>query len=104
VAGDRATGSGIHDRDGIGDASVDEFSAAAGLPVLLRIPFERAIAEGIAQGRTLVDIHPEYASHFRAMYQQIAGQVKQQAGRYGGRLWREEQPAGSCFSARARCL
>lgn len=29
------------------------------LPVLLRIPLERAIAESVAQGKTLVDIHPE---------------------------------------------
>jgi len=63
-------------RDGIGDAGVDEFCAAAGLPILLRIPFERAIAEGVAQGRTLVEIHPEYAPRFRALYQQLARQVK----------------------------
>jgi MinD superfamily P-loop ATPase len=67
----------IINRDGIGDAAVDQFCAAAGLPILLRIPFERAIAEGIAQGRTLVNIHPEYAPCFRAMVQQIAASVRQ---------------------------
>jgi MinD superfamily P-loop ATPase len=67
----------IINRDGIGDAGVDEFCAAEGLPILLCIPFERAIAEGNAQGRTLVDIHPEYASRFRAMVQQIAELVRQ---------------------------
>jgi len=66
----------VINRDGIGDAGVDEFCAAAGLPILLRIPFERAIAEGVAQGRTLVEIHPEYAPRFRALYQQLARQVK----------------------------
>ena len=66
----------VINRDGIGDAGVDEFCAAAGLPILLRIPFERAIAEGVAQGRTLVEIHPEYAPRFRAPYQQLARQVK----------------------------
>jgi hypothetical protein len=30
------------------------------VPVLMRIPFERTIAEGVAQGKTLVEIHPEY--------------------------------------------
>jgi len=54
---------------------VDTFCAAAGLPILLRIPFERAIAEGVAQGRTLVEIQPEYASRFRAMAQQIVEQA-----------------------------
>ena len=61
---------------GISDAGVDAFCAAAGLPILLRIPFERAIAEGIAQGRTLIDIHPEYASRLRDMAQQIAESVR----------------------------
>jgi MinD superfamily P-loop ATPase len=66
----------VINRDGIGDAGVETFCADAGLPVLLRIPFDRAIAEGIAQGRTLVDIHPEYTPRFRAIAQQIAASVR----------------------------
>ncbi len=58
-----------------GDAGVDAFCAAAGLPILLRIPFERAIAEGIAQGRTLAEIDPEYVQCLRGVYHQIAGQL-----------------------------
>lgn len=55
----------IVNRDGCGDFSrLDEFCADAGLPILLRIPFERQIAEGIARGRTLVDIHPRYKNIF----------------------------------------
>ena len=46
---------------------LDIFCAQAGLPVLLRIPFERQIAEGIAQGRTLVEIYPEYIDIFRQL-------------------------------------
>ena len=65
----------IINRDGIGDTQVDAFCEAAGLPILMRIPFERAIAEGIARGRTLVEIRPEYASRFRAMFQQIDRQI-----------------------------
>ncbi len=58
----------VINRDGIGDAAVDAFCAAAGLPVLLRIPFERAIAEGIAQGRTLLAIRPEYVRDFTDLF------------------------------------
>ncbi len=65
----------VINRDGIGDAGVEEFCAAAGLPILLRIPFERAIAEGIAQGRTLVDIRPEYRQRFRDVMAAILAQV-----------------------------
>lgn len=52
--------------------ALDEFCANQHLPVLLSIPFERAIAEGVAQGKTLVEIHPEYADRFRWMFMRIA--------------------------------
>jgi MinD superfamily P-loop ATPase len=52
--------------------ALDEFCADSHLPVLLRIPFERLIAEGVAQGKTLVDIHPEYVDHFRQMFKKIS--------------------------------
>lgn len=51
---------------------LDEFCIQQNMPVLLRIPFERAIAEGVAQGKTLVDIHPEYGDRFRQMVREIA--------------------------------
>jgi len=50
---------------------IDAFCEADHLPILLRIPFERAIAEGVARGKTLVDIHPEYGDRFRQMFLQI---------------------------------
>ena len=52
--------------------ALDEFCTDHHLPVLLRIPFERVIAEGVAQGKTLVEIHPEYADRFLRMFTQIA--------------------------------
>ena len=62
----------VVNRDGIGDSGVDEFCETEGLPILMRIPFERAIAEGVAQGKPLVDIHPEYMAQFQQMLMQIA--------------------------------
>lgn len=47
--------------------ALDEFCNEASLPILLRIPFEREIAEGIAQGRALVEIKPEYMDIFRQL-------------------------------------
>lgn len=70
----------IINRDGIGDEAVDVFCAEAGLPVLLRIPFDRTIAEGIAVGRPLVELHPEYAERFRTVYRRIAETVAERAG------------------------
>jgi MinD superfamily P-loop ATPase len=51
---------------------LEAFCDAEKLPVLLCIPFERAIAEGVAQGRTLVEIYPEYAERFWQLFIQIS--------------------------------
>jgi MinD superfamily P-loop ATPase len=61
----------VINREGIGDGRVDAFCAAEGLPILLRIPFDRQIAEGLSAGRTLLDIVPEYEGHFQQLYQKI---------------------------------
>jgi MinD superfamily P-loop ATPase len=61
----------VINRDGIGDRAVDRFCAEAGLPVLMRIPFEREIGEAIARGQPLVAVRPEYVERFRALYRRI---------------------------------
>ncbi len=53
---------------------LDELCAQHNLPVLLRIPFERTIAEGVAKGETLLEIHPEYGDLFRQMFTKIISQ------------------------------
>jgi MinD superfamily P-loop ATPase len=50
---------------------LEQFCQSNGLPVLMRIPFERQIAAGIAQGKTLVDIHPEFISAFKTIFERI---------------------------------
>lgn len=62
----------VINRDGIGNADVDAYCREVGLPILLRIPLERAIGEGIAQGKSLLEIHPEYEADFRALHGKIA--------------------------------
>jgi MinD superfamily P-loop ATPase len=61
----------VVNRDGFGDAHVDDYCQMAGLSVLMRIPLERQIGEGIAQGLNLIDIRPEYADRFRKMAAEI---------------------------------
>jgi len=55
--------------------ALEEFCDEQRLPVLLRIPFERAIAKGVTQGKTLVEIHPEYGERFRQMFKQITSLI-----------------------------
>lgn len=72
VAGELCIPAGvIINRENAPYPALDEFCAEHSLPMLLRIPFERIIAEGVAQGKTLVEIHPEYGDIFRQMLTQI---------------------------------
>lgn len=45
-----------------------DYCAAHHLPVMMQIPFERQIAEGIAQGKPLVEFAPNYATEFQSVF------------------------------------
>ncbi|MBN1304205.1 MAG: ATP-binding protein [Anaerolineales bacterium] len=62
----------IINRDGLGYQGVDEFCAEAGLSIIIRIPFDRSIAEGTARGRTLLDIYPSYKTAFQNLFKEIS--------------------------------
>jgi MinD superfamily P-loop ATPase len=66
----------VINRDGIGDSAVEEFCVAEGLPILMRIPYQRDIAEGTARGRPLVDIRRQYLPAFAAMWDRIVGRAE----------------------------
>jgi MinD superfamily P-loop ATPase len=70
----------IINRDGIGTAEVDQFCTETGLPVLMRIPLDREIGQGIAQGKPLVAIRPEYSDHLRDLYRRIQDIVRGAGG------------------------
>jgi MinD superfamily P-loop ATPase len=61
----------IVNRDGIGDDRVERYCAAEGLRVLLKIPFDREIAEGMARARSLPAIRPEYLERFRSVMEEL---------------------------------
>jgi MinD superfamily P-loop ATPase len=63
----------VVNRDGVGDKGVERYCASEGLPVLLRIPMDRRIAEAYSEGKLVVDAVPEYRGHFRQLYQCIKG-------------------------------
>ena len=65
----------VINRDGIGDNAVQEYCEEKDLPILMRIPMDRQIAEGIAQGHTLVEIRPEFGPALRDMLEQIVQRV-----------------------------
>jgi len=62
-------------------SALTNFCADTHLPVLMRIPFERRIAEGLAQGLPLIDIYPEYRYHLQQMYDHIISIVNEKPDR-----------------------
>lgn len=66
----------IINRDGVGDTGVDAYCREVGTPILMRIPLKREIGHGIAQGKSLIEIYPEYETRFQELYTQIAALVK----------------------------
>lgn len=67
----------VINRDGSGNAQVDAFCQEEGVPILMRVPFERAIAEGVARGKTLIDIRPEFSKRIYEMFAQIVQKVEE---------------------------
>jgi len=72
----------VVNRDGPGDTGarprldwVDAYCAAERIPILMRIPLDRHIAEAISDGTPLVTARPEYRPRFAALYERIAQEV-----------------------------
>lgn len=65
----------VINRDGIGDDQVDRFLSQNDLPVLLRIPFSKTLAAGIAAGKSLIEELPEYRSRFKGVFRQIVESI-----------------------------
>jgi MinD superfamily P-loop ATPase len=61
----------VINRDGIGDGALEAYCNTENLPILLRIPFDRAIAEGTAKGQTLIDIYPVFERIFQQVLKRI---------------------------------
>jgi MinD superfamily P-loop ATPase len=65
----------VINRDGLGDDAVDRYCAEQGLPVLLRIPFDRRIAELYCRGVTLAEGMPEWRAAFKDLFEKVRGLV-----------------------------
>jgi MinD superfamily P-loop ATPase len=61
----------VVNRADIGDEGVEHYCRTEEIPILMRLPLKRTIAEGIAEGRALVDIHPAYRERFQTLYRDL---------------------------------
>ena len=61
----------IINRDGVGNTGVEEYCSQENLPLLLRIPQQRRIAEAYSRGETLVEALPEWTEPLQQVFEQI---------------------------------
>ncbi len=69
----------IINRSDLGNKKTDEYCAAENIPVLMRIPFNKKIAEIYSRGDSIVKALPEYRGKFQELYKKIE-QNKNQPG------------------------
>jgi MinD superfamily P-loop ATPase len=86
----------VINRDGLGFDGVEAFCRFEGLPVLLRIPFARHIAAGLARGRPLAEIDRSYVPLLQGVAARIQRQIEDSQSREGARS--VEASAGLAFS------
>ena len=61
----------VINRDGVGDQGVDAYCTAEKIPILMRIPLDRRIAEAYSEGVPLLQALPEYRQKFLDTYTAI---------------------------------
>ncbi|MBN1873401.1 MAG: ATP-binding protein [Anaerolineae bacterium] len=61
----------VINREGVGDQGVDTYCEAEGIPILMRIPLERRIAEAYSEGIPLVEALPSYSERFVELWTRL---------------------------------
>jgi MinD superfamily P-loop ATPase len=62
----------VINRDGVGDRGVEKYCTAESIPILMRIPLERRIAEAYSEGIPLVEAMSAYRERFLELWRNIA--------------------------------
>jgi len=58
----------VINRADLGDRKTEAFCEEHRIPVLLRIPFDRRIAEAYSRGQPLIDAFPEYRDRLSDLF------------------------------------
>lgn len=61
----------IINRADIGDSAVENYCLKEGLPIVMRIPYDKQLAIAYAQGKPAIGSLPKYSERFRALYHNI---------------------------------
>ena len=60
---------------------MDEYCTAEGIPVLMRIPLEKRVAEAYSEGVPLVDALPMYRTRLAALWERLEELVYHKGGK-----------------------
>jgi MinD superfamily P-loop ATPase len=66
----------VINRSDIGDDKVESYCKGFNIPILMRIPFDREIAELYSNGTPLIEGKPEYADQFRGLFDSIRNELE----------------------------
>ena len=69
----------VLNRSDVGNQETENYCEAEGIPIVMRIPFDKNIASAYSQGVPLVEAFPGYRRLFRQLYEEIKGIRKQSA-------------------------
>ena len=69
----------IINQHGIGDDAVDRYCNTEGIEILMRIPWDRRIAEAYSKGEPAVELFPEMKKDFQQVFSRIQDIVRQAA-------------------------
>lgn len=75
----------VINRADMGDGRVRAYAEAEGIPVLMEIPFDRAVAEAYARGEVLMEASPSYRSKFSSMLENIINIIGESTGKAIGK-------------------
>jgi MinD superfamily P-loop ATPase len=83
----------VINRDGVGARGVDAYCADEEIPILMRIPLDRRIAEAYSEGVPMVEALPAFRKRFKELYAQMGrlsrGHSDHPANAGGSRLRKE---------------
>lgn len=58
------------------DIIIENYCKENGIPLLLKLPFQRLVAEAYAHGKNAVEVNPEWKKQFRDLYASIGRMVE----------------------------
>ena len=67
----------VINKSGLGDEIIEQFAEKNNIPILMRIPLSRDIAEAYARGKLLVEAFPQYKDQFITLYKKIGELIRE---------------------------